>query len=125
MLAWSITFFFVAIVAGVFGFSGIATSAASAGRILFLIFIVLFIVSMIVPRFRGQLIFLVILLTTVPFLAESEKSRVKVNLGDVDFEVKTGDPHPNPDETRVIVERTVVQPRSGCGCSLHSGGPCK
>jgi uncharacterized membrane protein YtjA (UPF0391 family) len=47
MLYWSVVFFIVAIIAGVFGFLGIAEAAAGIGKVLFFIFAVLFVVSLI------------------------------------------------------------------------------
>ncbi len=46
MMRWSVTFFIIAIVAAIFGFGGIASSAISIGKIFFYIFIVLFLVSL-------------------------------------------------------------------------------
>lgn len=43
MLRWSLIFFIVALVAAIFGFTGIAEGAASIAKILFFIFIVLFV----------------------------------------------------------------------------------
>lgn len=45
MLSWALTFFVLAIIAGVFGFTGIASTSAGIAKILFVIFIVLFIAS--------------------------------------------------------------------------------
>jgi uncharacterized membrane protein YtjA (UPF0391 family) len=50
MLNWSVTFFIIAIIAAVLGFSGIAASAAGIAKLLFGIFLILFVVSLI---FRG------------------------------------------------------------------------
>lgn len=47
MLNWVITFFLLAIVASVFGFSGLAGTFAEVTRFLAIIFIVLFIASLI------------------------------------------------------------------------------
>ena len=47
MLRWTVIFFIVAIIAAVFGFGGIASGAASIAKILFFIFIILFLVSLI------------------------------------------------------------------------------
>ena len=47
MLYWAVVFFIVAIVAGVFSFGGISDSAESIAKILFFIFIVLFVVSLL------------------------------------------------------------------------------
>lgn len=43
MLRWAAIFFVIAIVAALFGFGGIAEGAASIAKILFFIFIVLFV----------------------------------------------------------------------------------
>ena len=47
MLQWALTFFVLAIVAGVFGFGVIATAAAGIAKILFFLFLVLFVISLI------------------------------------------------------------------------------
>ena len=54
MLNWALTFFILAIIAAVLGFGGIAASAASIGKILFVIFLVLFAVSLIANASRGR-----------------------------------------------------------------------
>jgi uncharacterized membrane protein YtjA (UPF0391 family) len=54
MLGWAIFFFLVAIVAALFGFGGVATAAAGIGQILFYIFLVLFVLSLIVYLVRGR-----------------------------------------------------------------------
>jgi uncharacterized membrane protein YtjA (UPF0391 family) len=46
MLYWALLFLVVAIVAGIFGFGGIAATASSIAQVLFFIFLVLFIVSL-------------------------------------------------------------------------------
>jgi uncharacterized membrane protein YtjA (UPF0391 family) len=48
MLKWSVTFFVIAIVAAIFGFTGLAEGAASIAKILFFFFLVLFVVSLLV-----------------------------------------------------------------------------
>ena len=45
MLRWTLTFLVIALVAALFGFGGIAVAAAGIARILFFIFLVLFLVS--------------------------------------------------------------------------------
>ena len=50
MLRWSVTFLIVAIVAAIFGFGGIAAGAASVAKILFFIFVALFVMSLIFGR---------------------------------------------------------------------------
>lgn len=47
MLSWSIAFFVIAIIAALFGFTGIAANAVSIARVLFFIFIVLFLISLL------------------------------------------------------------------------------
>jgi uncharacterized membrane protein YtjA (UPF0391 family) len=47
MLRYAVIFFVVAIVAALFGFGGIAAGATEIAKILFFIFIVLFIVSLV------------------------------------------------------------------------------
>ena len=47
MLKWSLVFFVVAIVAGAFGFTGIAADAAAIAKVLFYIFIALFLAALI------------------------------------------------------------------------------
>jgi uncharacterized membrane protein YtjA (UPF0391 family) len=47
MLRWALAFFVVALIAAVFGFLGIAVAAASIARILFFIFLALFLVSLV------------------------------------------------------------------------------
>ena len=50
MLRWSITFFIVALIAAVLGFGGIAGSAIGIAKIIFYIFIVIFIVYLLINR---------------------------------------------------------------------------
>jgi uncharacterized membrane protein YtjA (UPF0391 family) len=54
MLYWAAIFFLIAIVAGVFGFGVIATSAAGIAKILFFVFLVFAIVSLIGNAMRGR-----------------------------------------------------------------------
>jgi uncharacterized membrane protein YtjA (UPF0391 family) len=54
MLSWAIIFFILALVAAFFGFSGIAASATGIAKVLLLLFIVGFVVSLILHgRGRG------------------------------------------------------------------------
>jgi uncharacterized membrane protein YtjA (UPF0391 family) len=52
MLYYALVFFVVAIVAAVFGFGGIATASAGIAKVLFFIFLVLFIVSLVAGGMR-------------------------------------------------------------------------
>ncbi len=54
MLSWAIAFFILALIAAVFGFGGIASGAASIAQILFGVFLVLFVVSLIANAIRGR-----------------------------------------------------------------------
>ena len=50
MLSWAVTFLIIALIAGVLGFTAAAGTAAWIAKVLFLVFIVLFIVSLISGR---------------------------------------------------------------------------
>ena len=52
MLYWMLVFFLIAIVAAVFGFGGIAAGAAAIAQVLFWIFLVVFIASVIIALAR-------------------------------------------------------------------------
>ena len=45
MLNWALTFFIVALLAAILGFTGIAVAAAGVAKLLFFIFLVLFVLS--------------------------------------------------------------------------------
>ena len=45
MLNWALTFLVIALIAAVFGFGGIAVEAAWIAKILFVVFLILFLVS--------------------------------------------------------------------------------
>ena len=47
MLNWALMFFVVALLAALFGFTGIAIASAGVAKILFYLFLVLFLVSLI------------------------------------------------------------------------------
>jgi len=47
MLRWALVFFIVALIAAVFGFTGIALAAAGVAKILFFLFVVLFLVTLL------------------------------------------------------------------------------
>ena len=50
MLRWTVTFLIIAIIAAVFGFGGIYAGAIGIAKILFFVFIVLFLISLIGGR---------------------------------------------------------------------------
>lgn len=47
MLRWAVGFFVIALIAAVFGFLGIAAAAVSIARVLFFVFLVLFLVALL------------------------------------------------------------------------------
>ncbi len=47
MLGWALAFFLIAIVAAIFGFGGIAVASAGIAKILFFLFLVIFLVTLI------------------------------------------------------------------------------
>jgi uncharacterized membrane protein YtjA (UPF0391 family) len=54
MLRWAVVFFIVAIIAAVFGFGDIAAGATDIAKILFFIFLVLFVLSLLLNLGRGK-----------------------------------------------------------------------
>ena len=52
MLRWAILFLIVAIIAAVFGFGGIAAAATDVARLLFVVFLALFVIALFMGR-RG------------------------------------------------------------------------
>jgi uncharacterized membrane protein YtjA (UPF0391 family) len=55
MLSWAIVFFVVAIVAALFGFGGIASGAVEIAKVLFFLFLIAFVVSLVLHlRGRGR-----------------------------------------------------------------------
>jgi uncharacterized membrane protein YtjA (UPF0391 family) len=47
MLHWAVVFLIIALVAAVFGFTGVYEAAAGIAQILFFVFLVLFIISLV------------------------------------------------------------------------------
>jgi uncharacterized membrane protein YtjA (UPF0391 family) len=54
MLGWALTFLVVALIAGVLGFTSVAGAAMGIAKILFFVFLVLFIVSLVMHLVRGR-----------------------------------------------------------------------
>lgn len=54
MLQWAVTFLIVALVAAVLGFGGIAALSVEAARILFGVFIILFLITAVMHLMRGK-----------------------------------------------------------------------
>jgi uncharacterized membrane protein YtjA (UPF0391 family) len=53
MLGWALTFLVVALIAGLLGFTTIAGAAMGIAKILFYVFLVLFLVSIVMHFVRG------------------------------------------------------------------------
>lgn len=54
MLHYAVVFFIIAVIAAVFGFTGIAAGAVEIAKILFFIFILLFVVSLVMGLVRRK-----------------------------------------------------------------------
>ena len=54
MLGWALTFLVVALIAGVLGFTSIAGAAMGVAKILFFVFLVLFVVPLVMHLVRGR-----------------------------------------------------------------------
>lgn len=54
MLRWALSFFIIAIIAAVFGFGGIAAASTEIAQILFYIFVVLFLISLLFGLLKGR-----------------------------------------------------------------------
>lgn len=53
MLGWAVTFLIVALIAAALGFTGIAGTAVGFAKILFAVFLVLFLLSLLLGRCRA------------------------------------------------------------------------
>ncbi|HXE36903.1 MAG TPA: DUF1328 domain-containing protein [Azonexus sp.] len=54
MLHYAVVFFIIAVIAAVFGFTGIAAGAVEIAKVLFFIFILLFVVSLVMGLVRRR-----------------------------------------------------------------------
>jgi len=54
MLSWALSFLVLALIAGVLGFGGIAVASVEIAKILFFVFIALFILSAVIHALRGR-----------------------------------------------------------------------
>ena len=52
MLYWAAVFFIIALIAAIFGFTGIAIAAAGIAKILFFIFLVIFFITLLTHFIR-------------------------------------------------------------------------
>lgn len=54
MLGWALTFLVVALIAGLLGFTSVAGAAMGIAKIVFFVFLVLFVVSLVMHLVRGR-----------------------------------------------------------------------
>jgi len=54
MLHYAVVFFIIAVIAALFGFTGIAAGAVEIAKVLFFIFILLFVVSLVMGLVRRK-----------------------------------------------------------------------
>jgi uncharacterized membrane protein YtjA (UPF0391 family) len=54
MLKWAVVFLIIAIVAGLFGFTGVEAASATIAKVLFGIFLVLFLGALCIGLFLGS-----------------------------------------------------------------------
>ena len=57
MLKWALIFFIISLVAGFFGFTGVASGARTVAKVLFFIAVVIFLIVLIFGVFLGTLVF--------------------------------------------------------------------
>ena len=57
MLKWALFLFVISIVAGAFGFTGLAEATAGIARILFMILIVMFVIFLVLGLRAGEVLF--------------------------------------------------------------------
>ncbi len=54
MLNWAVTFLVIALIAALLGFTSIAGAAIGIAKILFFVFLILFVVSLVAGGLRGR-----------------------------------------------------------------------
>jgi uncharacterized membrane protein YtjA (UPF0391 family) len=57
MLKWALIFFLISVVAGAFGFTNISAAAGGVARILFFIFVTIFVILLVLGLLAGEAIF--------------------------------------------------------------------
>ena len=57
MLTWAIIFFLISVVAGIFGFTGFAVGTQAVARVLFGLFLILFLIVLIFGVLAGIALF--------------------------------------------------------------------
>ncbi|MEO5619718.1 MAG: DUF1328 domain-containing protein [Cypionkella sp.] len=54
MLSWALTFLVIALIAAALGFGGIAGTSVGIAKIIFFVFIILFVISLLARAFNGR-----------------------------------------------------------------------
>jgi len=54
MLSWAVFFLVIALIAAVLGFGGIAGTAVGIAKLLFFVFLIIFVISLIMGMTRGR-----------------------------------------------------------------------
>jgi uncharacterized membrane protein YtjA (UPF0391 family) len=57
MLKWAVVFFVISLIAGFFGFAGVASGARTIAKVLFFIALAIFLIILIFGVFLGMLVF--------------------------------------------------------------------
>ncbi|NUZ05770.1 DUF1328 domain-containing protein [Schlegelella sp. ID0723] len=57
MLKWAIIFFVISLIAGFFGFTGVASGTRSIAKVLFFIALIIFLIVLVFGVFLGTLVF--------------------------------------------------------------------
>jgi uncharacterized membrane protein YtjA (UPF0391 family) len=57
VIKWAIIFFVISLVAGVFGFTGVASGARSIAKVLFFVALAIFLIVLVFGVFLGTLVF--------------------------------------------------------------------
>jgi len=57
MLEWAVLFFVISLIAGFFGFTGVASGAKSIAKVLFAIALVIFLIVVVFGLILGTLVF--------------------------------------------------------------------
>jgi uncharacterized membrane protein YtjA (UPF0391 family) len=57
MIKWAVIFFLISVVAGFFGFTGVASGARSISKVLFVIALVIFLIVLVFGVMLGKLVF--------------------------------------------------------------------
>jgi uncharacterized membrane protein YtjA (UPF0391 family) len=57
MLKWALFFFVISLIAGAFGFTGISAATAGIAKILFFIFVEIFVILLVMGILAGEALF--------------------------------------------------------------------